>query len=132
MGGFFAGWMAERYDWHWPFLFFGGGGILLGVVLLRHLIKSVRGAMDGCAVHESGRQTAQPMRFAEFARLAIQVPSIGLLMAAFACANFVAVVLVAWMPSFLYGSFHLNLAKSGLTATALAQTGSLTGTVIGG
>jgi MFS family permease len=53
-------------------------------------------------------------------------------MAAFACANFVAVVLLVWMPSYLYHSFHLNLAMSGLTATALAQTGSMAGTVAGG
>jgi sugar phosphate permease len=53
-------------------------------------------------------------------------------MASFACANFVAVVLLVWMPSYLYHSFNMNLAMSGLTATGLAQTGSMVGTVVGG
>jgi sugar phosphate permease len=53
-------------------------------------------------------------------------------MAAFACANFVAVVLLVWMPLYLFHAFHLNLAMSGLTATALAQIGSMIGTVVGG
>jgi len=52
--------------------------------------------------------------------------------AAFACANFVAVVLLVWMPSYLYHAFHLNLAMSGLTATAFAQIGSMAGTLAGG
>ena len=52
-------------------------------------------------------------------------------MAAFACANFVAVVLLVWMPLYLFHAFHLNLAMSGLTATALAQIGSMVGTVAG-
>jgi len=147
MGGFCAGWIAERYDWHWPFICFGVAGILLGLVLMRLLIEPVRGAVDHGVLDrpvidcraigitradKCAQPPAQPLGLAEFARLALQVRSIGLLMAAFACANFVAVVLLAWMPSFLYGSFHLNLAMSGLTATALAQTGSMAGTVIGG
>jgi MFS family permease len=32
----------------------------------------------------------------------------------------------------MYQNFHMNLAMSGLTATALAQTGSMAGTVSGG
>jgi MFS family permease len=132
MGGFCAGWIAERYDWHWPFICFGAAGALYGVVLIRYLVEPVRGAM------EVRNPAAQPpdfvpsLGFAQFAVLAVRTPAIGLLMAAFACANFVAVVLLVWMPSYLYQSFHLNLAMSGLTATALAQTGSMAGTVTGG
>lgn len=132
MGGFCAGWIADRYDWRWPFVCFGAAGALFGIALFRFLIEPVRGAMDG---GDAGTQQADcppPPGFAYFALLALRTPAIWLLMAAFACANFVAVVLLVWMPSYLYQSFHLNLAMSGLTATALAQTGSMAGTVAGG
>ncbi len=55
-----------------------------------------------------------------------------LLMAAFVCANFVAVVLLSWMPKFLYDKFHLSLAAAGLTATIFVQLASMAGSPIGG
>ena len=138
MGGFCAGWIADRYDWRWPFVCFGAAGVLFGVVLFRFLIEPARGAMDVATttspvVVASGNEESEPSPgFVAFALLAIRTPAIWLLLAAFACANFVAVVLLVWMPSYLYQSFHLNLAMSGLTATALAQTGSMAGTLLGG
>jgi MFS family permease len=48
------------------------------------------------------------------------------------CANFVAVVLLAWMPAFLFDKFHMGLAMAGLTATIFVQLASLTGAPIGG
>jgi MFS family permease len=132
MGGFCAGWIADRYDWRWPFVCFGVAGAVFGVVLIRFLIEPVRGAMETGATVTRTADSAPPPGFVAFARLAVKTPAIWLLMAAFACANFVAVVLLVWMPSYLYQSFHLNLAMSGLTATALAQTGSMAGTVTGG
>ena len=132
MGGFCAGWIAERYDWHWPFICFGAAGALYGVVLIRYLVEPVRGAMEARTTAAQPADFVPSLGFAQFAALAIRTPAIGLLMAAFACANFVAVVLLVWMPSYLYHNFHLNLAMSGLTATALAQTGSMVGTVTGG
>lgn len=131
IGGFCAGWLADRYDWRWPFVCFGAVGVLFGVLLSRLLIEPARGAAD--MEIRATRDAADPvMGFGAFASLAARTPAIWLLMAAFACANFVAVVLLVWMPSYLYQAFHLNLAMSGLTATALAQTGSIAGTLAGG
>jgi MFS family permease len=53
-------------------------------------------------------------------------------MGAFLCANFVAVVLLSWMPKFLYDKFHMNLAMAGLTATIFAQLASMLGAPVGG
>jgi MFS family permease len=53
-------------------------------------------------------------------------------MAAFLCANFVAVVLLSWMPKFLYDKFHMTLAMAGLTATIFAQLASFLGSPAGG
>ena len=53
-------------------------------------------------------------------------------MGAFMCANFVAVVLLSWMPKFLYDKFHMGLAMAGLTATIFVQLASLAGAPVGG
>lgn len=137
VGGFLAGWIAERYDWRWPFVCFGVAGVLFGIVLARFLREPARGASDRLAGSTPAPAPAPvadaaPPGIAEFLRIALRSPAVLLLMAAFACANFVAVVLLVWMPSYLYRSFHMDLATSGLTATALAQTGSMAGTAAGG
>lgn len=135
MGGFFAGWLAEHYGWQTPFACFGVAGVLLGIGLIYFLVEPQRGASDPQfqrLTPEALAALSEPQDFWYFPRLALRTPSIWLLMAAFACANFVAVVLLVWMPAYLYKSFHLNLAMSGLTATALAQIGSIGGTTTGG
>ena len=133
LGGFCAGWIADRFNWRWPFVCFGIAGVLFAVVLMRFLVEPSRGTVDRAPdAPIPSRSEAAPASFSTFLKFALQTPAVWLLMAAFACANFVAVVLLVWMPSYLYREFHLNLAMSGLTATALAQTGSMVGTVTGG
>ena len=46
--------------------------------------------------------------------------------------NFVGMVLLSWMPAFLYEKFHLSLAMSGLTATIFIQLASMVGSPVGG
>jgi MFS family permease len=53
-------------------------------------------------------------------------------MGAFMCANFVAVVLLSWMPKFLYDKFGMGLAMAGLTATIFVQLASMAGSPVGG
>jgi len=53
-------------------------------------------------------------------------------MGAFLCANFVAVVLLSWMPKFLFDKFHMTLAMAGLTATIFVQLASMVGSPVGG
>ena len=53
-------------------------------------------------------------------------------MGAFMCANFVAVVLLSWMPKFLFDKFHMSLAMAGLTATIFVQLASMLGAPFGG
>ena len=134
VGGFAAGWIAERYDWRWPFVCFGAAGVLFGIVLSRFLVEPARGQSGASSAQPSMHSVTglEPMGFIAFIRFALRSPEVVLLLSAFACANFVAVVLLVWMPSYLYRSFHMDLATSGLTATALAQTGSMAGTVVGG
>ncbi|MCU1259756.1 MAG: major facilitator superfamily 1 [Bryobacterales bacterium] len=125
-GGFFAGIIGQRYGWRWSFLFFGVLGILLGVVLTRYLREPVRGAQ------EPAPQQHEKISAREYGNLLSRTPTLIILMAAFVCSNFVAVVLLSWMPKFLYDNFHMSLAMSGLTATIYVQLASMIGSPVGG
>lgn len=129
-GGFLAGWIADSFDWRWPFVCFGGAGILFSLFLMRFLIEPERGKADQRI--GANNCPSQPMPFGAFVSFAAKSPAVWLLMLAFVCANFVAVVLLVWMPTYLYQTFHFSLAISGLTATAFAQIGSIAGTAFGG
>jgi len=119
-GGFFAGLIGQRYGWRWSFIVFGGAGILLGGVLHRFLREPAR---------TSPQAAHPPLR--SFALL-LRKPTVLCLLAAFLCANFVAVVLLSWMPKFLYDKFHMTLAMAGLTATIFVQLASMAGSPVGG
>jgi MFS family permease len=125
-GGFFAGLIGQYYGWRLSFVVFGAAGIVLGMLLHRYLEEPERGAERGPDVSFS------PLPFGEFIRLVLRTPTVLCLMGAFMCANFVAVVLLSWMPKFLFDKFHMGLAMSGLTATLFVQLASLAGAPIGG
>ena len=137
-GGFFAGLIGQHYGWRWSFIVFGGLGILLGIVLNRYLIEPARGAAEASdAARDIGASThaAAPvtrLSFTEFLRLVGRTPTLLCLMGAFMCANFVAVVLLSWMPKFLYDKFSMSLATAGLTATVFVQLASMAGSPTGG
>ena len=132
-GGFFAGLIGQYYGWRWSFIVFGGLGILLGFVLNRFLHEPKRGAAD---LADQGLAAARPseprLGIGVFLRSVWRTPTVLLLMSAFLCANFVAVVLLSWMPKFLYDRFHMGLAMAGLTATIYVQVASMIGSVCGG
>ena len=141
-GGFFAGLIGQYYGWRLSFIVFGGLGVLLGLVLSRFLVEPVRGAADVADVvratgaHAPASTTpAKPghkLSLPAFLRLVGRTPTLLCLMGAFMCANFVAVVLLSWMPKFLYDKFHMGLAMSGLTATIFVQLASMAGAPVGG
>ena len=126
-GGFFAGWIGQVYGWRWSFVVFGGLGVVLGAVLSRFLVEPVRGAAEpGEGLH------SERIPLPQFLAILWERPTALLLMGAFVCANFVAVVLLSWMPKFLYDKFHLSLAAAGLTATLFVQLASMAGSPLGG
>jgi MFS family permease len=126
-GGFFAGLIGQNYGWRWSFLVFGGLGVALGLFLNRFLMEPQRGASEFTPGHSPER-----IPLAAFLRIVWATPTALILMAAFLCSNFVAVVLLSWMPAFLYGKFHLSLAAAGLTATIFVQLASMAGAPLGG
>lgn len=117
-GGALAGLIAEHYGWRWSFVIFGSAGALLGFFLNRFLIEPPRSA------------SAPRIPVAAFLKL-LKLEAI-LLMLGFLCANFVAVVLLSWMPKFLFDQFHMSLAAAGFTATIYVQLASMAGSPAGG
>jgi MFS family permease len=120
-GGFFAGLIGQYYGWRWSFVVFGGAGILLGAVLHRFLREPAEAIV----------KPPPPAPLRQALEL-LRIPTVRCLMAAFLCANFVAVVLLSWMPTFLFDKFHMTLAMAGLTATIFAQLASMVGSPTGG
>jgi MFS family permease len=131
-GGFFAGLIGQTYGWRLSFVVFGGLGVVLGFALNRLLVEPTRGAADFADAVAAPAPPASRLGFGDFIRLAARTPTLLCLMAAFMCANFVAVVLLSWMPKFLYDRFHMGLAMAGLTATIFVQLASLIGAPAGG
>ena len=138
-GGFFAGLIGQYYGWRWSFIVFGGLGVLLGLVLNRYLVEPVRGAADAVdpargvqSIEAHPTPRGRRLSLPEFFRLLVRTPTLICLMGAFMCANFVAVVLLSWMPKFLYDKFGMGLAMAGLTATIFVQLASMAGAPVGG
>ena len=132
-GGAFAGLIGQHYGWRWSFILFGGLGILLGFVLHRYLDEPPRGAADlADSDAAEGKEVAHHMSVREFFGLVRETPTVLFLMGAFLCANFVAVVLLSWMPKFLYDRFQMGLAMAGFAATVFVQLASMAGSPLGG
>ena len=139
-GGFFAGLIGQYYGWRLSFVVFGTLGIALGLVLQRLLVEPRRGATElpaggALAGEVAGRDAVAERRGSQLGRflaLAARTPTLLCLMGAFMCANFVAVVLLSWMPKFLFDKFHMSLAMSGLTATLFVQLASMCAAPVGG
>ena len=132
-GGFFAGLIGQYYGWRWSFVVFGGLGIVLGLVLARFLREPRRGAAEeGDVGSPAAARHDRRLPLGAVWPLIWRNPTLLILMLAFMCANFVAMVLLTWMPDYLTERFHLELAMAGLTATLYVQVASMVGAPLGG
>lgn len=127
-GGYFAGWIGLQHGWRMSFIVFGGCGIILGLVLHYFLREPPRGAAEDVPSGATTPTLTVPQTLA----LLASRPTVLLLMAAFMCSNYVAMVLLAWMPDYLNSNFGLRLDLAGLGATAPPQLASLAGAILGG
>ncbi len=130
-GGAVAGLLAQIYGWRASFYIFGALGIVLGLALLALLKEPERGQADegGAAGHGS-------IDFGEGVwntlKRTFQHPMSLVLMSVFIGANFVAVIFLTWMPSFLFRKFNMSLSMAGLSGTAYIQIASVCGVMTGG
>lgn len=144
-GGSVAGVMGQYYGWRSSFYLFGSLGIILGVFLLLLLREPRRGQSEPsestkseCAASDlKARSVIETVR--ELFRNVIETirglfsnPMVQILTAVFVGANFVAMIFLTWMPSFLYNKFNMSLAMAGLSGTAYLQIASVLGVITGG
>jgi predicted MFS family arabinose efflux permease len=115
--------VGQFYGWRWSFILFGSCGLLFGVVIGKFLMEPARAA---AAPAHGGSNLFHELR------ALLASPIVRLLILAFVGANFVAVVFLTWMPSFLYGKFHLSLSIAGLNGTLYLQLSSVVGVLCGG
>ena len=139
-GGAVSGFVGQYYGWSASFLVFGGAGILLGLILWGLLDEPARGLSEPASSFSKpappeAQLDAVPLAtgglFAGIAEV-LRNPMVLLLIFVFVGANFVAVVFLTWMPTFLYQKFHMSLSMAGLNATAYLQIASVLGVFSGG
>jgi MFS family permease len=126
LGGALSGYMGQHFGWRSSFVLFGSLGTLLGVVLLILLKEPQRTRSEEPAA------AAAPGGLGSVIKGIFASPMAGVLMAIFVGANFVAMVFLTWMPSFLFRKFNLTLSMAGLSGTAYLQIASVLGVLSGG
>lgn len=131
-GGFFAGLIGQYWGWRHSFVIFGALGVILGFILQKLVVEPERGAADYEDTGIKTKAVAKGMSVAETAQLIFTTPTTLFLLFAFLCANFVAAVMLSWMPSFLHSKFGLSLTGAGFTAVFYLQVASMCAAPLGG
>ena len=129
-GGSIAGFMGQYYGWRSGFYLFGSLGSLLGLLLLLLLREPERAA----ALPDAGEEEQHDNKLGviDTVRELSGNPMALILTAVFVGANFVAMIFLTWMPSFLFRKFNMSLAMAGLSGTAYLQIASVLGVISGG
>jgi len=128
-GGTLAGYFGQFHGWRTGFLFFGGLGVVLGLVLLTLLKEPKRGQAEG-PDEAHGPMPLGNIR--ESLSGVFQHRMVPILILVFIGANFVAMIFLTWMPSYLYRKFSMSLSMAGLNSTAYLQIASVLGVICGG
>lgn len=138
-GGALSGIIGQTYGWRVTFIWFGALGILLGAILWLFIHEPNRGlAQSADAVLESAEDpiiiqtSTAPLSFFAGLKDVLTRPLVLVLITVFMGANFVAVVFLTWMPTFLFEKFHMSLAMAGFNGTAFLQVASVLGVLSGG
>jgi MFS family permease len=119
-GGVASGFLGEHYGWRSSFYLFGILGCVLGVALWAMLREPARGGQEA---------RVNPI---DAAREVYKMPMAVILTAVFVGANFVAMIFLTWMPSFLFRKFQMSLSMAGFSGTAYLQVASVIGVLTGG
>ena len=123
-GGSVAGILGERDGWRVSFLVFGGLGVCLALALTLFLRPMMR-------PHTASM--AKPYQhFRTSVRSVLRSGPVLVMIGVFVGANFVAVVFLTWLPTFLLNKFHMSLGDAGVNSTVYLQVASVIGVVLGG
>jgi MFS family permease len=124
-GGALSAIIAERAGWREGFVLFGLVGVVVAAVL-SFTLREPGASLD--TVSDIG----QPADFWTSIREVLTNRKVLLLTGVFAGANFVAVVFLVWLPTFLRDKFHMGLASAGLNSVLSLQLASIAGVLLAG
>lgn len=131
-GGSVAGIMADVYGWRSSFYVFGWFGVMLGIFLLFLLREPVRGQSEEPAENaHAALDLRQPNLLASIWEI-LKTPMVRVLIFVFVGANFVAMIFLTWMPTYLKRDFGMSLSMAGVSATVYLQIASVLGVITGG
>lgn len=131
-GGSVAGIMADVYGWRSSFYVFGWFGVMLGIFLLFLLREPVRGQSEEPAENShAALDLRQPNLLASIWEI-LKTPMVRVLIFVFVGANFVAMIFLTWMPTYLKRDFGMSLSMAGVSATIYLQIASVLGVITGG
>jgi MFS family permease len=126
-GGVVAAVVGQYFGWRSNFIVFGSFGLLVFFFLLMFLKEPPR----GISAAASGKvQPSLPLRTA-LAEVLGSTKVLRLIIG-FIGANFVAMIFMVWLPSFLFNKFHMSLTMAGMNATAYLAAASVVGVLCGG
>jgi MFS family permease len=111
-GGAISGLVGQFYGWRWSFILFGSCGLLFALVVGKFLMEPARGSAELRAAAASLPVSPGSRNLFYELKAVLASPIVRLLILAFVGANFVAVVFLTWMPSFLYRKFHMSLSMA--------------------
>jgi predicted MFS family arabinose efflux permease len=120
-GGALSGAIAQTHGWRSSFVLFG----MLGIGLACLLIVSMRRPA-------SPQKRAPALNFLPGVKSVLSSPRVVVTIIVFMGANFVAIVFLTWLPTFLYDKFQMSLAAAGFSSTAYLQIASVAGVLSGG
>jgi MFS family permease len=133
-GGSVAGIMADVYGWRSSFYVFGWFGVALGLLLFFFLKEPQRGQAEAGDAAENAHATLdlrQP-NLLDAVGAIFRTRMFWVLAAVFVGANFVAMIFLTWMPTYLKRSFGMSLSMAGVSATVYFQVASVLGVITGG
>jgi MFS family permease len=122
-GGALSALIAQEHGWRNSFFIFGVAGVLLMLLL----VIALRPSPQSRDANKSNGTS-----FVGGVRNVLSNGFVLTLICVFMGANFVAVVFLTWLPTYLYTKFHLSLANAGFSSTAYLQMASVTGVLLGG
>jgi len=125
VGGTISAYVAERFGWRLGFQVLGAAGILLAAILALVLRDPVT-----IPVVPTSKPRMRDL-FHNIGTLLGNRPVLGMI-AIFVGANFVAVIVLVWMPTLLLRKFHMHLGIAGFDSIAYTQPASVVGVIAGG
>lgn len=132
-GGALAGFLGQYYGWRAGFNVLGAAGFITALIFIFLLKEPPRTASpnsEGSGEVHANFRVGKDM-WAHIAD-AFRSPMSRVLVMVFIGANFVAMIFLTSLPSFLYSKFKMSLSMAGVNSTAYLQVASVAGVLIGG